>query len=730
MKIQNRLVLVGLIAILFINNSPISPTQAVTDPTAPVFSSVSFDRSLANVGDIVTVTIVADDPESGVAYCYSYIYGPSSEYLTSVYMSYNSTTGVCTGTFEVDQYWSSLAYVYYIELANNENNYSYFYDGTAYASPVVNFGNTTPDYTGPVLQSVAFNTPAAYAGDLVTVIVGASDPESSISYCYANIYDEVNNYIAGVYLYYNASTGLCTGDFEVDQFWLSSAHIGYIELNNNAGNYSQFDDGTAYISPVVNFLNTTPDYSGALLDSVWLESTYLYVGEDLTVSAYVNDPESGIDYCYGNIYGTSGYVTSFYMNYDPVTGSCSGSTTVDEFWPSSVYLYYLEIRNNAHNSTYFYHGTDFTSSNATIDYTDIFAPEIYSEFDYNYEFQGDNWINVDSNEAGYGYVYLDGMLIASLTFASPDSFWFNTTNFVDGEHNLTIWVSDYSGNFAEYYYTINIRNAETYFETFWYTYDNNNNGMEDSVNLDIRIDYSFNYWTYVEVVFTIERWDPVNGNYYYYNEFSEGRDLINDGVDWFYFYFDTFEEGDYRFTVDHYVDFEYQANYYTEFYLYLDSQYSSEFQLDLFADEDDRDGNGQPDHIQFVFMVNFQNLQPTDVEIKGQVMYNGQEFPVHSDSFYLEGWGDHESAFEFQAEEDAEYYFVFEIFVNGDYRETKDFNWDGHRFDPETNSNPTSNDGGDDESSAAPELPVPAGSFYLFIFAIFSSTVVLRRKQN
>lgn len=728
MKIQNRLVLIGLIGILAISNYSTSPTHAVVDTTGAILSSVSFDRGIANVGDTVTVTVITYDLETGIDYCYANIRGSNDEGLIGVNLSYNPDTGVCTGSFNVNQYWSAFAYVYYVELQNGAGNYSYFYDVTDYTSPVVNFVNTTPDATGPIFQSVSFDRSIANVGDSVQISVNAYDVESGINYCYAYLFDLGNNYLKSIYLPMNSTTGLCEGSFEVDQYWPASALIYYVEIGNNADNYTYVYDGTDYVSPIINFGNTTPDSTGPIFSSVWFDSNYRYVGEWLMISANVSDPDSSIDYCWGDLYGDAGSVASFYMSYNTTTGSCNVDIQVQDYWPTSVYLLGIEVHNGAGEYAYFYHGTDFTSSNVTIDYTDIFAPIISSEFEYTYDFEGDVWITIENNEAGWGYVYLDGVQIQSLTFTSPASFWFNTQNYADGEHNITIWVSDYSGNFIEEQYTINIRNTNTYFETYFYGYDNNNDGTDDYMEIQTFIDYSFTSFTYVEVSVNIERYDTNEGIYYGYDHFSDSRNFEGDGSEWFYFYFTPLESGDYQFTVEYYVRDNYLENH-DQWNQYLGNQYPNELNWDWNADESDRDGNGDPDHLEFFIDFWYSNLQGVDINIDVKVFRDGEEITSLHDGFHLEGDASHQAVLEFRAEEDGEYHFELEISGIYEFPELFTFDWTGYRYrfgDNPDNTDPSS----EGESSAGPDLPVPAGNFYLFVFALLSTTVVIKRKQR
>ncbi|MHA2253621.1 MAG: hypothetical protein ACXAD7_24900 [Candidatus Kariarchaeaceae archaeon] len=314
------------------------------------------------------------------------------------------------------------------------------------------------DPTGPVFYSVWFDRADAYVGDVVTLTAQVDDPESGITYCYAELRNS-DRYLNGINMNYNSTTGFCSGSFEVNQYWESPAWIGYFEVGNGEGNYSYFYEGSDFTSPTINFPNTTPDHTGPILNSVWFDTSYAYVNQMTTLYVDVFDPESGIDYCYANLYNSTGYYVDFvYMDYNLTTGYCTGTFSIYEYYPSAFYVYYIEAGNGAGNYSYFYDGTHFTSPTVTVDHTDIFAPDIYVDLYNDNTYSGDYYMYLDSNEGGWGNVYVGGTWIADLHYNTSTYFWFNTTWFDDGWYEVGINVWDVNGNNAAYTYWVYFNN--------------------------------------------------------------------------------------------------------------------------------------------------------------------------------------------------------------------------------------------------------------------------------
>lgn len=71
---------------------------------------------------------------------------------------------------------------------------------------------------------------------------------------------------------------------------------------------------------------------------------------------------------------------------------------------------------------------------------ETFGPSVTANLTDGGSYNGAFAVEVTTNETGTGEVFLDGSSIATLTFASSDTFFLDTTTYADGTYNLTIVV--------------------------------------------------------------------------------------------------------------------------------------------------------------------------------------------------------------------------------------------------------------------------------------------------
>ncbi|MHA2253820.1 MAG: hypothetical protein ACXAD7_25935 [Candidatus Kariarchaeaceae archaeon] len=373
MKNARRLAVLVLVAALVFNTSNVFlNTSGVVDDTPPTFNSVIFNRTSANVGEVVKIFASFSDAGSGINYGYAHLNSTNNPYndiVSSVYLSYNVSSGLLQGEFEVNKYWYADLYIEYIYVYDKDYNTGFAYNNLNYTSPVLfTFGNT-PDYDAPVFNSVQFDRSSANANEMVSIYASFTDLGSGIDYGYAYLNSSNNpdwDILTSVYLQYNASTGYLEGSFEVYQYWPADLYIAYIYAYDFAGNDVWAYHNTNYISPVLFTFGTTPDYDPPVFDWVQFDRASANVDEIVTITVSVTDTISGPNYGYAYLNSTNNpewnTLTSVNLQYNSSTGYLEGSFEVFKYWPADLYvssIYAYDVVGNYMPEVY--HNVHYTS---------------------------------------------------------------------------------------------------------------------------------------------------------------------------------------------------------------------------------------------------------------------------------------------------------------------------------------------------------------------------------
>ncbi|MHA2277474.1 MAG: hypothetical protein ACXAC2_16980, partial [Candidatus Kariarchaeaceae archaeon] len=446
--------------------SPILKTFGNTpDYEGPVFNWVQFDRSSANANDKVSIFASFSDLGSGVRNGYVYLNSTNNpeqySYLESIYLEYNEVSGYFEGIFEVYQYWPADLYIAYIEMYDFAGHMSWVEHNVDYNSPILTTFGTTPDYDSPIFNWVQFDRPSANVDEIVTILVSASDSISGLNFGYAYL-DSPNNTqgisFPSIYLEYNPTSGYLEGSFEVLIYWPADLYITQVHISDIVGNRLDVFNNTNYSSPILKTYGNVIDVSPPILHSVWFDKTNAYEYEPITVFATITDDLSGVDNVYANFWIDNQYYRGMYLYFDTETGSYRGEIS---FYPGELNMTLREVYVYDYVYNYFsYNETHFSTSPIYSLGEDTIPPVIMTDdlVDYG-TYWGEFLVQVSSTERGDGNVYLDGYQIAYLDgFNGPEEFWFNTYEWENGLHVLTINAWDYADNTATVTFNIYIVN--------------------------------------------------------------------------------------------------------------------------------------------------------------------------------------------------------------------------------------------------------------------------------
>jgi hypothetical protein len=149
---------------------------------------------------------------------------------------------------------------------DGRDKYGNYFSGYTYGSLDI-VGGQDPDNTGPVFSNVTFSTNNAMIGDILTVSMTLSDPESGVNYAYCYIYD--STYWYGTYVYLelvsgDAKEGLYSFTYELGRV---GSFYGYCYAYNNQWVYGYSDAYTFTVSNTAS-PSVTPTNAPTLLPTL------------------------------------------------------------------------------------------------------------------------------------------------------------------------------------------------------------------------------------------------------------------------------------------------------------------------------------------------------------------------------------------------------------------------------------------------------------------------------
>jgi len=285
-------------------------TGAVRDSTAPVFESISVDKTIAKANDTVTIKVFASDDLSGLGSCILKILKPdkSAKDINCKVVSEN----LLEGTYTVDTYNSNGDYKVssllikdkagnFVSKTNSELSppYNYVVDLSG-----ANFTVTgaAEDKQHPRIESVTVDKKNAVPGGNVTVSLNAKDDVSGIR----DFLIRVRTPSGGItVLSSNQFTpGVYEGFFGPTQFSESGLYrIDNITIRDNAGNEGKYYNSIFYPQEVNKLDCSAADFNvsgGELdiqppkIDSVSVDKKEARPGDVVTVTINVSDDISGV----------------------------------------------------------------------------------------------------------------------------------------------------------------------------------------------------------------------------------------------------------------------------------------------------------------------------------------------------------------------------------------------------------------------------------------------------
>ena len=258
-------------------------TNRFSDFTGPTIGTVVVTPLTASPGESVKVTVPVSDVQSGVGSVYaefSHIDTPYDYHLS--HLTLDSTTGEWVGDLEIGTGFQSGVWNVNIHSTDMVGNSSF--KEFAGSFDVI---NNDGDFDAPVISNVQVTQGDVQVGDTVTVTANVTD-NVAVDSVLATLYSQegYNEYIT---LSYDEVNDQWTGSFVVQEttapgFYQTSISTYDTSFNLN---FADAEGGFTVINP-------DGDHTGPVISAVELDKTEVNAGEQVTISATVEDLGSGV----------------------------------------------------------------------------------------------------------------------------------------------------------------------------------------------------------------------------------------------------------------------------------------------------------------------------------------------------------------------------------------------------------------------------------------------------
>lgn len=221
--------------------------------TVVMDSNPYYHPSTATLGETVSIIIPMDNYDSA-RNVYAYPTSFSGDSITTVDMEYDFKLKVFTGKFTIEEYYPESIGITQINFYNSDHSSRTAFFEDDYSVIPLEVTGTTPDTTGPSLQSITFSPNTAVIGDTVTLQVDVLDMETGIKPNYttqATIINDSEFWSETIWGKLNSDTGYWESDIEITSDFPSSITLDYLIVVNGVGVKSSLRSTEDFTSPVL-----------------------------------------------------------------------------------------------------------------------------------------------------------------------------------------------------------------------------------------------------------------------------------------------------------------------------------------------------------------------------------------------------------------------------------------------------------------------------------------------
>jgi len=196
------------------------------------------------------------------------------------------------------------------------------------------------DTTAPIIHGVYLNATVATPGDLVKILVNATDDDSGIQYVSVSFCNPDGNDLLIGSLSYNIITTFYEVLVEINPHWLNGDYyIQSVSASDVAGNYVQEDHPDDFTSPILTVSGTTPDTNPPELHSLVFDRENATSYKTVLILANITDDASGIQNAEARIMNPAMeplfYIT---LHLNSTSGLFEGSFEVNPYWMIGNYF--------------------------------------------------------------------------------------------------------------------------------------------------------------------------------------------------------------------------------------------------------------------------------------------------------------------------------------------------------------------------------------------------------
>ncbi|WP_338470935.1 triple tyrosine motif-containing protein [Niallia sp. XMNu-256] len=288
------------------------------DFSAPIVENVVIDPETANVGDVVNFSMKVTDDKSDISYVNPYLQSVDGMSNRYIYVEYDQEKDAWVGSFTVQKNDRPGLWTLMVDTQDTAGNY-----GMIDTNKNLYINNEDGDFTAPVIENIEVSPSTIAVGETITITADVNDDHSGIREVTANLHSYNYEQYETVKMNYNQELNKWIGTFTAkdttqDGDWFITVNA-VDNFDNHVSNYS---------SPYFNVINPDGDYTAPTITSLEVNPTNITVGEQVTLTATVEDDKSGVAY----VQVQMDYIGNVPFKYNSESGKWIATVTI----PNSI----------------------------------------------------------------------------------------------------------------------------------------------------------------------------------------------------------------------------------------------------------------------------------------------------------------------------------------------------------------------------------------------------------